>query len=377
KKATEQPSDVKQLREASNAKSASVYTVVYPSKMRDVFAKEGIKDEQAQADELAGLKSTLETHQLLLKQTFRYYSCISGKNAMTMTGPEFNKLVKDCNLIDQDMSKAKVKLTAAAVDIIFQQANKDPEETGGEDDGADDAGTANNPDREFVPEEFTEALIRIAAVKFKDSHKTLAGRLEALILGPMSSEAGRCDTSIFRAMVGLPETQAVLQKHGGHLELIFAHYAAEEGIVGMGTMSISEYKAFLKDCKIFNDTFNDTAMNVIFGNVLDARGGGGGDDEPELGFGEFLEAVAAIVQYRMCNPYQPFPQRLDNFITRNIIPHAKAAKAQIKKAPSKKGNQVKDAAKKAAAALNIAGTKSKETFMETGSAALEGLMPGS
>ncbi|KAK3238270.1 hypothetical protein CYMTET_51707 [Cymbomonas tetramitiformis] len=99
-------------------------------------------------------------------------------------------------------------------------------------------------------------------------------------------------------------------------------------------MSMGEFRSFINDCKLLDGAFTDVGINTIFANVQDTRDGTE-DEEPELNFGEFQEAVAAITQYKVPNPYQSFAKRLDTFLTRQVFTMAKMTRAAPKKTKRK------------------------------------------
>jgi hypothetical protein len=56
-------------------------------------------------------------------------------------------------------------------------------------------------------------------------------------------------------------------------------------------------------------------------------GGVGGADAgyAEMSYSEFLEAISAVCMYKSCNPYQPFTQRLDIFLSQGVLPFVKGS----------------------------------------------------
>ncbi|KAK3254826.1 hypothetical protein CYMTET_35973, partial [Cymbomonas tetramitiformis] len=333
----------KKIEEAGKA-----FTKVHPSKVKDLLQKEE-KDpkkgarkslatehheavNKAQLQDLVGqVEEVLRQNVSYLKQTFRHYA-IGPDGCGTMSAAEFSTMVRDCLVIGKD-------LTSAQVSAIFERANQDPDpgedaeqsletkETVQPDTLLDDEeDIEENPDAEFVPEEFTEALVRIAHAKFQKSDPTAstAQRLEKLLRTHVFNNCSRCDIDHVREMLQDDAVQAVFRKHSSSMEKVFMYYAGVDGVVGGATLSLYEFEAFCRDCRLFSGAFTDAAMTTIFSNVQDLLKG---DDEAgELTFNAFYEAVAGVVNYKMCSPYQPFAQRLDQFIQRMVLPTAKQAK---------------------------------------------------
>jgi len=75
-------------------------------------------------------------------------------------------------------------LPLAAIDVIFVRSNWKSSEGSGD---------IHNPERELIPGEFSESLLRISSAKYDGSARTLSQKLQTLIDMNILKFAGRAD----------------------------------------------------------------------------------------------------------------------------------------------------------------------------------------
>jgi len=178
-------------------------------------------------------------------------------------------------------------------------------------------------------------LLRLAHAKFqkKTARSSWGPLLSRLIEENVNVYALLTDTKGFRTALCDDEVQEIFRKHRAVLERIFKFYAgADQSAVGrLGTIDQGEFSLLLKDCKLVDATLTEVAVSTIFCNIQDDDDD---DGDAEMVYSEFLEAVAAMTEYKVCNPYIPLYQRIEIFLTKNIFPYAKMVK------PTKTKNQI-------------------------------------
>lgn len=238
----------------------------------------------------------------------------------SMSLSEFNKFVKDCALCDR-------ALTPHAAESIFRAAMRrsplQDADAGAESDAAES--------REMVGSEFVDALVRLAAVKFADL--SLETRFQELMEQAVLPNALRSQSEIFRAEVAAPKLRAVFQKHKPALQRVFRYYTSMRALrEQQSTLTLRDFTVFAKDCKLIGSFVTEHTLKQVLANLHQQEGdsavpkGGGDDDDLRADFGDFTEAIAALTEYVICNPYVPLYKRVEQFINEMLLPRARQKK---------------------------------------------------
>ncbi|KAK3276470.1 hypothetical protein CYMTET_15454, partial [Cymbomonas tetramitiformis] len=275
----------------------------------DLIRGEGLEGDAVNY-ELHAIHGVLSNNFQMLLQVFKYYAAGaagSDTSSLTMSSAEFWKFVKDLKLCDR-----APKLPFVMVDLIFQICNLDKSDpknallcqsanqtvkdgskdekkkrVSGEDSTEDVSATleelapmpampqrivdinANNPDRELVAYEFSESLVRLAAVKYKGKSDSLSGRLTLLIEKDIMKYAVRVDSDPFRKSMQAPEVEKVLATHSKSLQKIFAYYAGADKGDTKGSTSINaqEFIKLVKDCQLLDNALTEAQIMSIFAYI--------------------------------------------------------------------------------------------------------------
>lgn len=178
--------------------------------------------------------------------------------------------------------------------------------------------------REMVGREFVDALIRVAAVKFTDA--SLADRFHELMEQTILPNALRSQSEIFRADVASPKVRAVFQKHKLALQRVFRYYTSMHALrEQQSTLGLRDFVVFAKDCKLIGSFITEHTLKQVLVNLqhdVDA----GSEDDLRADFGDFMEAIAALTEYVICNPYVPLYKRIEQFINEMLLPRARQKK---------------------------------------------------
>ena len=199
-------------------------------------------------------------------------------------------------------------------------------------------------ERELQPEQWVEALLRLACRKFGGTGGTenpdlfvpLDERLQRLIDEYLSPNAMKSNTDTFRGEMSLDEVQAVFKKYKPQLMAVFKHYAREHPCIPgqplrEPSMNGKTYLTMLKDSRVVTrkgdlrddfpeikarKVFNDSQMEEEGSNSVDT---GGGDEE--MIYMEYIECWCAISCYKFPNPYIPLQTKLEETLTKIVFPN--------------------------------------------------------
>eukprot|EP00002_Diphylleia_rotans_P011750 TRINITY_DN2311_c0_g1_i14.p1 TRINITY_DN2311_c0_g1~~TRINITY_DN2311_c0_g1_i14.p1 ORF type:complete len:845 (+),score=162.08 TRINITY_DN2311_c0_g1_i14:67-2601(+) len=146
------------LEDPREQKDFDQYTKINPRKLHDLLSKFETPEK-----EVAEIEAMLVKNFTTIKSVFRNYA-----KGYAISSFEFWEFVKDCRLPSST-------LPASAIDGIFLKSNETLEEETTDDE--------NNPDKELIPAEFVECLLRISAAKWSKTTLPLHMRLQKLIKG--------------------------------------------------------------------------------------------------------------------------------------------------------------------------------------------------
>lgn len=198
--------------------------------------------------------------------------------------------------------------------------------------------------RELVPPEFAEALVRLAAHQYPHS-SSLAEALKRLLCDDVLPNAARTEHDAFRTSINSHKSRLVFQRHRPQLKRLFTAYAAADRSRGAfahtDTINVKEFLQLIKDCRLMeNSALTEKTVRQIFNEVqqVDDQDEGpetGGDNE--LVYSEFLEGLAAVSCFKLCNPYLPFDQRLEQFLRDAVLPRARGHNPHVSASPKRPG----------------------------------------
>lgn len=181
----------------------------------------------------------------------------------------------------------------------------------------------------MVGSEFVEALVRIAAAKFVSTRVALSDKFSELMEQEVLPNALRSQSEIFRAEVAAPKVREVFQRHKPELQRVFRYYTSMNTLRGQqSTLSLKEFVVLAKDCKLIGSFISEHTLKQVLVN-LQREVEPGSENDLRADFSDFQEAIAALTEYVICNPYVPLNKRVEQFINEMLLSRAR----QKKKAP--------------------------------------------
>jgi hypothetical protein len=199
---------------------------------------------------------------------------------------------------------------------------EEEEEEEGESDFEEDEN-----DKEIVPSEFVEALVRLAAARYTRSG-TLAERLEKLIENNLRPVLGKVmDTTTFRSRMTGKLVQTFLSKKKRSLKDLFVFYAGKDqtdkGVATTDSIDIGECTTF---CRDFDLGVPDRVIGRLFACAQSDEDDGKEDtsmldEKSELSYDEFLELLGALACWRSPDPYEPMLKKVSVFVKEVLQKH--------------------------------------------------------
>ncbi|KUF93238.1 hypothetical protein AM588_10004049 [Phytophthora nicotianae] len=283
--------------------------------------------------------------------------------AMSLT--EFNKLIKDCFTGDKHITQQvvdNVYRAALHLDSILSGATNELPSgitatsvipTKAAENGSDEVTEA---EPELSGRQFADALVRLAAIKYapmpaprgpaRGGHARAAPtptlpldeRFRLLMEQDILPNALRSQRELFRAEVAQPKVREVFQRHKPVLQRIFRYYASMHAIREQNsTLSLSAFIVMARDCKLIGSFVTEHTLKQVLVNLQRDDGSspapatGTISTEAELemlraDFSDFQEALAALTEYVICNPYVALHKRVDQFLQEMLLPRARQKK---------------------------------------------------
>uniref|UniRef100_K3WMP1 Calponin-homology (CH) domain-containing protein n=1 Tax=Globisporangium ultimum (strain ATCC 200006 / CBS 805.95 / DAOM BR144) TaxID=431595 RepID=K3WMP1_GLOUD len=334
-------------------------------------------------DELRAIERVFKDNVLDLIKIFRIYgSAAGGKGILEQ---EFLKIMTKAGVTD------KKNILRSHLQIIYQQSRQSSSSTtststipssssssdgngGAAATGASSsaalapssgaaAGGVNNSggdnddepeDRGATPNEFFEALTRVAHHNYQKRRDMLGQIAVAMNMAPGSAEftsAAVPGLSLlafvtelvvdkvvpltkkfqeqgltFKKQMIHPDVQHVCKAQEKKLKRIFTVYSQKNKNPGSRgkLMDLSDFEGLLKDRRLVDALFPYGRIKQLVsfvqqdGDMSGAAGINGYDTESEFVFSEFVEALAAIAVYRNANPYLPLAKKLETFFDENF-----------------------------------------------------------
>ncbi|GLE00403.1 hypothetical protein PINS_up009160 [Pythium insidiosum] len=288
-------------------------------------------------DELKAIEQIFKENVLDLVKIFRIYG--SGAGGKGILEQEFLKVMTRAGVTE------KKNILRSHLQHIYHQsrqgATQGPSPTiqspaNGSDD--EDDSTGNTEDRGATPNEFFEALVRVAYHTFqrrKDGASgiaspaagtgaglTLLSHVVELVVDKVIPLTKKFQEQglMFKKLMVHPDVQYVCKAQEKRLKRVFASYSMKNKNPGSRgkLMDLSDFEALLKDKRLLDALFPHGRIKQLVAFVqqdgdLAAMGGNGFDSETEFVFSEFVEALAAIAVFRNANPYVPLAKKLEAF----------------------------------------------------------------
>ncbi|KAK1947976.1 Fimbrin [Phytophthora citrophthora] len=307
----------------------------------------------------AAVRRALLAYSKDLNDIFKHYSASGGAGSLAaMSLTEFTKFIKDCFTGDKHITPEVAEaIYRAALQLEPPVAMENPIPTPATALDADPVDPNSAEVIEEGPElsgrQFSDALVRLAAIKYAPMpapRATGRGHARAAPTPPLPLDerfrllmeqdilphALRSQRELFRAEVAEPKVREVFQRHKPTLQRIFRYYASMHALREQNsTLSLSAFIIMARDCKLVGSFVTEHTLKQVLANLQRDEGNapapGAINTEAELemmraDFSDFQEALAALTEYVVCNPYVPFHKRVDQFIQEMLLPRARQKK---------------------------------------------------
>jgi hypothetical protein len=377
------------------------FTKISKRRVKDLLnTVQSIQSKDDEKRQLEEVEHVFKEHLGLTTKLFAHYAGDAGSSS-TMNRSEFSRFIKDskikkCSSTSGGSNSSKDDLTSASIDLIFARVNAPvldmgsmiklkekakvarenvqsslneldlpvaQEANGTDDDDEEENYEEDDNDKEIVPQEFIEALLRLSVAKYntktKSKHLTMGNRLEYLyetLLSPLSSNVS--DAVTFRLMmtdemvqaVSIYDTYAFLscarlffdnsfftnKKHSSvkvykkkrkKLKLLFLFYSAkddsDDAIANVDTMNMKEC---IQMCRDLSFNVPDRHISRLFACVQGDEDDNNEEttmleEKGELTYTEFLEFLSAISVWKNSDPYIPLSKKLNDFLVDTINKH--------------------------------------------------------
>ncbi|KAG3011738.1 hypothetical protein PC121_g15536 [Phytophthora cactorum] len=305
----------------------------------------------------AAVRRALLAYSKDLNDIFKHYSASGGAGSLAaMSLTEFHKLIKDCFTGDKHITPEvadNVYRAALQLDSSLTGGACGPSPSATPENGSDEV---NEGEQELSGRQFADGLVRLAAIKYapmpaprgpaRGGHARAAPmpalpldeRFRLLMEQDILPHALRSQRELFRAEVAQPKVREVFQRHKPELQRIFRYYASMHAIREQNsTLSLSAFIVMARDCKLIGSFVTEHTLKQVLVNLQRDDGNsstpatGAVSTEAELemlraDFSDFQEALAALTEYVICNPYVALHKRVDQFLQEMLLPRARQKK---------------------------------------------------
>ncbi|KAF0701184.1 Aste57867_8335 [Aphanomyces stellatus] len=309
------------------AQTMQKFTLVQPGLIRDIILSGPENRRSTLSDtevltRVLGIQKVLQQWFKELCAIFRHYSCgaLRGRST-TMSSGEWNKFIKDCAVVDK-------KLPLPVVEAVYYQvvnADKTAVQT-------------TTAAKEMSPSMFISALVLLADKKFPTV--MFEDRIRELIEKCIIPHACRSQPEVFRMLLSTSDVRGVYQRFKPTLQRTFKYYSSiktdessSKSSKSRSTIGIAEFIMLTKDCKLIGSYVTENTVKQIFVLVQrhyddddDEWGDMTANEELQVDYIEFEEALGALTEYVVSNPYIPFFKRLEQFIGDMVLPRARQKK---------------------------------------------------
>ena len=298
-----------------DSREYSRYTKVTKFRFKDILSRYTIGHQQGLAPTqtpfpldamLEHVSRILKVNYQEIKRIFRFY-CHLGGSKVGISATNLWKFCTDSRSIDKELNRN-------VIGMIFQRANTDSTTH-----VVDDGSREDNPDMELVPSEFVECIIRMADVRV-NSEPTLHQRLSTFLNTYVLPNVAKVDVSRFRCEIYERPVQKVLLCYAHELQKVFRYYAGADKNSRSRTINFTEFNKLLLDCNLLHPPLDEAAALSIFVAMQDRSE----DDQDEYVYHEFTEGLVACTVYKYPCPYIPLENRVEHFVSHNILTHLRA-----------------------------------------------------
>lgn len=288
--------------------------------------------EKEPEEEIQRISALLNEYYDDIKLIYRHYSTSKPGSSGTIDLAEFGMLMYDIKLPSKTFP-------TAVLENIFKLTNRVSE-------------SSKKVDMELNASEFVEVLLRVASKKYeresvaygqdtgRNKLKSFSELTRSFFNDNLIPFACRSDAERFRQELQTDEVKAVFRKFRDPLQRIFGKYSK-----GDGAMDANEFLKFVRDRQLINNSFSEQELHHVFNKVQDEEGafyaavGNLGLDDTgmekgkekfkmslkssklssELNYMEFIEGIAAIAIFKDPDPYVPLKQKIEHFLTSEIV----------------------------------------------------------
>jgi len=268
-------------------------------------------------EDLKKLQNYCNEYEHRLSQIFQYYAGQANGDDDSLDKSEWMRFVKDTNLMGKTFGRMKKKSMAAfksadswcTPDTINK--NKESTESHESDEQFSDDCDSEEADECLNRQEFLEALIKLASLKYKKplSISEKFKRLMEKYLMHYEIEKNK-----FREEIRCHNVVNVLKKFRKQLKKIFKYYLKKqckrEG-KRCSELDCRSLKGIMHSARLTAHGFTDQHVQTIY-STINTDGGG-------LIFEEFIEAFCAVCICKNPNPYIPLCQKLTQFLHNDIV----------------------------------------------------------
>eukprot|EP00899_Mesostigma_viride_P015806 jgi/Mesvir1/24226/Mv10937-RA.1 len=263
-----------------------------------------------------------------LRGIFRHYSITigTGSSAVSViTSAQYWRLLKDTHI-------ATSALQGHVYDTIFKQLARAEIPSSGVGKTPPKGAAGSTRSNGLGPGDFVDALLRIAHLKYNDWDMFPCDQVRALLQDKVVRNAYQNTADLFRSQLSTEEVQTVFKEHRTKLIKVFKHFAANDknDFDHNESMNVAEFTQLLRAGGLMDTNLTQLMVAKIFSGIQqdeagggDAEGGsdgGGAGGASEMVYSEFLEAIAAVAMFRVCDPFIPMPTRLNTFISEVFLP---------------------------------------------------------
>ncbi|KAE9154169.1 hypothetical protein PF006_g1745 [Phytophthora fragariae] len=321
----------------------------------------------------AAVRRALLAYSKDLNDIFKHYSASGGAGSLAaMSFTEFNKFIKDCFNGDKHITQEvaeKIYKAALQLDIPPTNGTNEtssapvvpstaPTTAAASPNGEPSSDAVDEEEQELSGRQFADAIVRLAAVKYapmpapqasgRGAHARAAPapaipldeRFRLLMEQDILPHALRSQRELFRAEVAEPKVREVFQRHKPVLQRVFRYYASMHALREQNsTLSLAAFIVMARDCKLIGSFVTEHTLKQVLVN-LQRDDGNSSSPPPTPGtlsteaelemlradFSDFQEALAALTEYVVCNPYVPLHKRVDQFLQEMLLPRARQKK---------------------------------------------------
>ena len=240
-------------------------------------------------NEEAAIKQVIRDNYRVLRNVYLYYGTSDVKTTdRQIDRSEFQTLLQDCG----------VKVTKKSLNAIWNKSNN----------------AESNEDTTLSPSEYVTALVRCCGVSSKSEPGKLSSKFTNFVQSCVVSQANYASVEEFRQLILNKKIQQTLNRNRTNIGKVFQYYASKEGVSKKSdattTISFSEFRDFVSDLKMIDETCTHVALRHMFLNLQDDPV----DNNPTLDLSEFIDVLCGLSCFKYPAPYIPLEQKVKNFM---------------------------------------------------------------